>query len=585
MTRPVTALSGILFGTKARIGTLVLGGATTEIAVAFWEKTFGGLFDVLRLSKIKNRLLVFALLATVIPSLTTARLAYVHNRQSLREKVTTELSSVSSNAARQIDLWLKERFYDARVFSNSPEVWENLDIALGTGSGSAQRAESLSRLNDYLTAVLERFDDYGDLSVIDPGGEVVATTGAPREFRLPADWMSRVAIGEDVHGEAYWHDLLERYVIDIARPVRSPDGRFLGALAAEINLASVGDALAGATVGSTGHVYLVHRDGRLLVSSRVDQVAIVDKRLPVSTIDTLLDDSHLEYAGPRLSWVVGTLDEVASSEWMVVAEVDADEAFAAIAELRNRTILVVSVLIASIGLVAYLLALAIVRPLDRLTDAAAMVAEGNLEIDVPVVGHGELGYLTRVFNDMVERLRHSRDELHRISITDELTGLSNRRHLINTLTVEVARYGRNERVFSVLMLDLDHFKAYNDTHGHLAGDKVLARMGEVMRDVSREADHAARYGGEEFVMILPETDLVGATEAAERIRQRLAEETFVGHQKGNLTVSVGVAEFPTHGDTADGIIDAADAALYNAKGAGRNRVVKAAIAGKAAKSS
>ena len=119
------------------------------------------------------------------------------------------------------------------------------------------------------------------------------------------------------------------------------------------------------------------------------------------------------------------------------------------------------------------------------------------------------------------------------------------------------------------MIDVDRFKDYNDTHGHLAGDDVLAAMGRVIRDATRELDISARYGGEEFIVLLPECDLDNAVIAAERIRTRLGQESFDG---GTVTISVGAAEFPGHGDSPSGVIAAADEALYEAKRKGRDQV-------------
>jgi diguanylate cyclase (GGDEF)-like protein len=273
-----------------------------------------------------------------------------------------------------------------------------------------------------------------------------------------------------------------------------------------------------------------------------------------------------------------------------VAEIEREEAFAQINRLRNLTLLIVSGLLLCIGLTASLLGLIIVRPLDRLTNGAAKVAAGNLEVDLPVVSGGEVGYMTEVFNYMVanlrqsrkelaainERLREKNNELEELSITDGLTGLYNRKHLMDTLTHEVTQAQRQNRPFSVLMMDIDHFKKYNDTFGHQAGDDVLVKMASTLRESARNVDFAARYGGEEFLVLLPETGLEDALEVAQRIRTQMAEKTFgMGKKKVNITVSIGVAEFPQHGDTRESIIASADGALYKAKRLGRNRVVRA----------
>jgi diguanylate cyclase (GGDEF)-like protein len=171
-----------------------------------------------------------------------------------------------------------------------------------------------------------------------------------------------------------------------------------------------------------------------------------------------------------------------------------------------------------------------------------------------------------------ESLRKKNDELQRLSITDGLTGLYNRRHLMETLEAERRRTDRSERTFAVLMVDVDHFKQFNDRFGHQAGDEVLLRVAGILRKCTRDIDFPARYGGEEFCLLLSESTLEGAVEVAERIRAELADVNFEGEK---VTVSIGAAEYPTDGESVENVLASADAALYEAKRSGRDRVAKA----------
>jgi diguanylate cyclase (GGDEF)-like protein len=162
-----------------------------------------------------------------------------------------------------------------------------------------------------------------------------------------------------------------------------------------------------------------------------------------------------------------------------------------------------------------------------------------------------------------------RTELRRLSVTDDLTGLANRRAFRTTLSNELARSIRSARPVCLLMLDLDHFKRVNDTFGHGAGDEVLATMGQLLtlRMHRSGIDVAARVGGEEFAVILPETDEAGGTVVAERLRiDVMARAADI-----LTTVSIGVAA-SRPGDDADTLLRAVDKALYTAKALGRNRV-------------
>jgi two-component system, cell cycle response regulator len=165
--------------------------------------------------------------------------------------------------------------------------------------------------------------------------------------------------------------------------------------------------------------------------------------------------------------------------------------------------------------------------------------------------------------------------LEALAHTDALTQVLNRRALSLRLAAEIDRAKRYDSVVTLLMIDIDHFKRVNDTHGHLVGDDVLRTIASVLRHEVRSADVVARYGGEEFVVVLPETDHAGAIVFAERIRERIERETF-GEENGvhlRLTTSIGVAAFPASGvDRAEELLARADAALYRAKAEGRNRV-------------
>jgi len=165
-----------------------------------------------------------------------------------------------------------------------------------------------------------------------------------------------------------------------------------------------------------------------------------------------------------------------------------------------------------------------------------------------------------------------------LSAKDELTGLANRRAFFEALEAEDQRARRYRRGFTILMLDLDAFKHYNDTHGHLVGDQALRTVGRLLLGSTRRADVVARFGGEEFVILLPESLKAAGAVVAEKIRATVAQHPLPGRESqpgGRLTVTCGVAAYP--GDAASGleVVDAADRALYRGKQQGGNRVVLA----------
>jgi diguanylate cyclase (GGDEF)-like protein len=168
-----------------------------------------------------------------------------------------------------------------------------------------------------------------------------------------------------------------------------------------------------------------------------------------------------------------------------------------------------------------------------------------------------------------------RESLRHQAIRDSLTGLFNRRYLQETLEREIHRVQRRDATLGVIMMDVDHFKNFNDTYGHEAGNRLLAVLGRYLQGSIRAEDIACRYGGEEFTLILPEVSPEVLLERAEAIRKG-AEELEVlyqGTMLGGVTISLGLSYFPQHGAEGETLLQAADAALYQAKRSGRNRVI------------
>jgi two-component system cell cycle response regulator len=174
------------------------------------------------------------------------------------------------------------------------------------------------------------------------------------------------------------------------------------------------------------------------------------------------------------------------------------------------------------------------------------------------------------------RMEESNEALRELATRDGLTGLFNHRHFKELLETELTRAARYDRPLCLVMMDVDHFKIYNDTHGHPAGDEVLKTLADIIKSRLRDVDHSARYGGEEFVALLPETDWKSGKIVADDIRAQMENFPFKGKESqplGKVTVSFGVAEFPTDSADATSLIEKADEALYRAKSEGRNRIV------------
>lgn len=174
---------------------------------------------------------------------------------------------------------------------------------------------------------------------------------------------------------------------------------------------------------------------------------------------------------------------------------------------------------------------------------------------------------------MLECLSHhqllmERDLLEKLSITDPVTHLHNHRYFQDTIKIEVERCKRHQRQLSIIMVDIDGFKKYNDQFGHPQGDQLLKLVAKVLLSGLRNVDAICRYGGDEFAMILPDTSVADTFEVAERLRK-----TFASQSPAGLTLSLGISGFPDHAQTAQDLISKADQALYQAKNNGRNQSV------------
>ena len=542
-------------------------------------------FRVPRLESIRAKILVFAVVATLVPSGITLWVSYTQNRTALEAKIAQELLAQSSQTSREMSVWLKERLYDLRVFASSYEVSDNLDRLTPGAVGSPIRG----RLYEYLGSLHERFSDFDQLLVLDLQGRVVASSvPVPSQPRLPTDWLRTLRVESQLVGEPFWDGTAAKSKLLVAVPVQRPDGRVIGAFAAELNLRPIQRVLRTFASDSTSGIYLLNAEGALVASSRDASSQLMKATLKRSVLQRLTqeDGAASSYVGFHGEHVMGSLKRVPQVQWTILAETPADAAFREVGRFRNVAMLVIASLLLVVAAAAYRIGDIISRPLVRLANGAREVAAGNYEVDLPVAGSDEVALLTKVFNGMVWRLREGKkeldasteqlrlqnEELEKLSLTDGLTGLANRRYLVQRLNEEALRFRRTKKEFSVLMADVDHFKQYNDTFGHPAGDEVLKKVARLLQASVRELDCVARYGGEEFCVMLPETSAEGAAILAERICEHVAATEFPGQK---ITLSLGVASLPDNGDTPDAVIAAADEALYQAKREGRNRVVQA----------
>jgi two-component system cell cycle response regulator len=283
------------------------------------------------------------------------------------------------------------------------------------------------------------------------------------------------------------------------------------------------------------------------------------------------------------------LSEMLSRDCRVDIESSAPQGLIAAAENAYDTILI------NLGLASYdaLRLVSQIRALER-TRLVPIVLVADPDDAARTTRALELGVNDHVLRpvDRTELLLRVRSQINRkratdrltedvektiaMAVTDPLTGLRNRRYLETHLASLVRQARETDQPLSVMLIDIDHFKRINDIHGHDAGDIVIREVARRLRSHTRSLDMACRYGGEEFVILMPETDLVTAEPVAERLRKLVEAEAFAlpSNDEMLVTVSIGVAAFHGKDDGGDAMIKRADQALYEAKGAGRNRVAR-----------
>lgn len=276
----------------------------------------------------------------------------------------------------------------------------------------------------------------------------------------------------------------------------------------------------------------------------------------------------------RLNRQLETVEDIV----LVKNERTYEQALASLALVKRLAVggLAVSIMGAILGIV--LINRSLVSSMDQLATGAMRVAAGDREHRIEVHIPRELINVADAFNLMTTRIREQEDALERVAGTDGLTGLYNRREFDRMFDEEIRRAVRYGKPVSLIIGDIDHFKRFNDTYGHQAGDEALCAVAQTLEQNLRDVDKTCRFGGEEFVVILPECDAQAARQSAERLRA--AVKTALLHPDGErtatVTMSLGVATFPGNGDTPDTLLKSADLALYRSKEQGRNRVVFAA---------
>ena len=562
---------------KSRSSQLLMPRATlTDQESAAREAEFSepsrlGLARRLPALDLRLKILSLVLLSALLPSLLVGVASYLTARGILTDKQGVLLSRRAELAADRVALFFQDRQADSQVFANAFIVSESLqsrDLRPDSDLGTA--AQPADRVRQYLTKVRERYPLFRALAIFDSNGAPVAWTKSlhnevPPE--IPDGLLESKTSGllvSTAEGPVYY----------TYRPVPGRNGLPIGSLMTKSSLEGFWQDLASGVVHEDERLRVMDASGFLLFDSQRDQ-SVLAERLTSKGARLCLEGGAgtAEYENESGNAVLAAYRFIDRFQMGVLVEIDSDTAFGASRRLRTFNLLVSLLATLAITALAFGVVVSLTRPIDALIAGARNAANGDLSQQIPVTSRDQIGSLTKVFNDMIRNLSRSRSRLELLSVTDELTGLYNRRHLSGMFETELSRALRLSAPLSVLMMDLDDFKAINDQFAHQEGDALLQHVGEYLTRGLRPTDVLARYGGDEFVALLPATGRHEALALAERLRKAFSNVELPGHTDSfSVAISIGVATYPEDGTTEDELIRAADAALYDAKLQGRNRV-------------
>ncbi len=533
-------------------------------------------------ASLQTKILAVVLTSAGIPLLVAGGYLLRRNGEILREKVRNDLSNHLFRRSSEIDDWIRQRVNEASRWSTSFVVFEGVEAI---ARGGVESASARRDLKVYLESVLLHYNVYESLFVTDLRGEVLASSRAERL----EDW-ARALLGKQAGKASLISPLLRseqlgRPTLLVIHGIQGRKDLPIGYFVGRLELAELTAHLRTPAADPAPALWLLDDRGHVLVKAGEVPPAPGQDAFPARLAGDGAEgvwESSLPGLGPT---VYGVRRLQGPSGGYLAATVSEPTVYRLLADSRRRLLRIGVPLAVIVSLFSFLLARSLLLPIRLLSESARRLSAGELDVMLPVRGADEIADLTRAFNEMAGKiqrtnqgLKEANRALETLAITDELTGLYNRRHFQDSLARELPRSRREALPLSLLFLDLDHFKQYNDRWGHPEGDAALRRVADAVVEGIRTSDLAFRSGGEELTVMLHACGKQQAIEVAEKIRRTVAASTPSSESGQRITVSIGISTFPEDGVAAAELVGRGDAALYAAKAQGRDRVAAAGAA-------
>ncbi|WP_391574929.1 diguanylate cyclase [Cohnella sp.] len=466
--------------------------------------------------------------------------------------------------------------YADKIAETTNFIFKHMMNGLAITGESVSEDLTRSDLKDQLVRFQEGNSFYNSVFIVDKEGTLIVASNLPSAVGSKlASAGATQALREqrELVSEPYVSTVTNKLIVMVSAPLHDASGNYIGFIGGSIRLheTNIFQTVLGSVPNESdgSYAYVVSSKGVLLYhpdSGRIGE-KVTENPVVSSVVSGLSGAKRI--VNTRGVDMLASYAPIGSAGWGIVAQTPAES----VLESAKRLIMSIMVYMLPALMLFVVVITILVRklsePLVKLTEFASMLSPTNSGADELPKIHGlnyEANELHKAFGRAVRHFRYQFDSLSQEAQTDPLTGLFNRR----TMDKFIGSWITGGNPFSLLVLDMDHFKSVNDTHGHDVGDEVLKFLATSLRQLLKEDNVICRFGGEEFIVLVPDERFDSALEAAERIRKYMAETD--GPTGGKVTLSIGAAHYPGFASNAEQLFRVADEALYRAKHQGRNRV-------------